>query len=83
MIKDLQDRYCRMLGHDVGLSYCLKPGSEVFCRKIVDCWAGKFDIQEYIKKNYSTEEIQRALNPPKPKIASLVELIQKSKEAVE
>lgn len=41
------------------------------------------DIRRFIAENYSPEDIRKALDPLKPKIASLVELIQRSGAATE
>ena len=78
---DQMNRYCRMLGHDVPFQYCLKPGQALFCRKIFDCWSGKIDVREYIEKNYSKEEIEKALTPPQPKMTQLFELIERAKKS--
>jgi len=47
-------------------------------RKIFDCWWETFDIQAFIANNYS-EEIQKAIIlPPKPKMLSLLEIIEQA-----
>jgi hypothetical protein len=75
---DTLTRRCPMLGHEVPFSYCRQPGQEIPCRKIFDCWWETFDIQAFIATNY-TEEIQKAIaQPPKPKILSLLEIIEQA-----
>jgi len=39
-------------------------------------------IEEFIRQHYSQEEIDQILSPPKPKITTLVELIEKAKKRV-
>lgn len=73
--------YCRMLGHDVDFSYCRRPGGTRLCRKIADCWFTKIDIQAYLNNNYTTEELSAAFTPPKPKMTTLLELVEKAKKA--
>ncbi|RKX79145.1 MAG: hypothetical protein DRP87_04060 [Spirochaetes bacterium] len=69
-----------MLGHKVPFGYCEKPGRELFCPKIFQCWGANSRVHSYIQQKYSPEEIERALKPPTPKLTTLVELIQKAKE---
>jgi hypothetical protein len=67
---------CPMLGHEVSFSYCRQPGQEIPCRKIFDCWWEAIDIQAFISENYS-QEIQNALRqPPKPKMLSILEIVE-------
>ena len=70
-----------MLGHEVGFDYCRQPGKETPCRKIFDCWDEKFDIVEFIKQNYGEEMVEKIQAPPKPKILSLLELIEQAKKS--
>jgi hypothetical protein len=50
------------------------------CRWIVGCWQGGMDIQTFLEDYYSKEELEQIFIPPKPKIASLVGLIEKAKK---
>lgn len=51
------------------------------CRLIVDCWQGSFDVMSYLKQRYSDEQIEVILAPPKPKLVSLVELIERARQS--
>ncbi|MBN1815953.1 MAG: hypothetical protein JW828_01245 [Sedimentisphaerales bacterium] len=75
---DARTIYCRMLGHEVPFSYCRQGASSQPCRKIFDCWFQTFDIETFMKEHFSEQQIQTILTPPKPKMASLIELIQKA-----
>jgi hypothetical protein len=71
---------CPMLGHEVAFSYCRQPGQETPCRKIFDCWWETFDIQTFVGDNYP-EEIPNAITqPPKPKMLSLIEIIEQARK---
>jgi hypothetical protein len=71
-------RRCPMLGHEVAFSYCRQPGSEIPCGRIFDCWWEKIDIKAFVANNYS-EEIRKAIMlPPKPKMLSLIEIIERA-----
>jgi hypothetical protein len=73
-------RRCPMLGHEVVFSYCRLPGQEIPCGRMFDCWWEMIDIQAFIADNYS-EEIQNAMTrPPKPKMLSLIELIEQARK---
>ncbi len=71
--------YCRALGHQVPFKYCRKLKGEMPCGKIFDCWFETVNITEYMNSFYTEEEIQRIVEPPKPKVSSLVELIERAK----
>ena len=68
-----------MLGHHLTFAYCRKTASKQPCRKIFDCWFEKLDIKQFIEENFTKEQIQALLAPPKTKMVSLVELIQQAK----
>ena len=71
--------HCRMLGHDVPFSYCRTGATGQPCRKIFDCWFQKFDIVGFMKEHYSEDEIEAIQQPPKNRMMTLVELIEKAK----
>ena len=71
---------CRMLGHEISFAYCRQPGNELPCRKILDCWFEKFDVEKFIQDHYSQEQINQIVAPPKPKMTSLVELIKQAQQ---
>jgi len=71
---------CPRLGHQISFSYCRSENRGLPCFKILDCWRDHFLVEEYLKKELTSEEWERAFSgPPKPKILSLVELIQQAK----
>ena len=69
-----------MLGHHLTFAYCRQTASEQPCRKIFDCWFDKLDIKQFIKENFTKEQIKNLLAPPKAKMVSLVELIQQAQK---
>lgn len=71
---DELDTRCPMLGHLVPFSYCRKCSDSLPCRKIMDCWTGKRDIQGFLNSTYTQEEILRIISPPKPKLLQIIEL---------
>jgi hypothetical protein len=80
---DNLERRCPRLGNRVSFQYCLDYGSEgrLPCWKIIDCWWEIFDIRTYLKDKFSEEEVSALEQAkPKPKITSLVELINQAKK---
>jgi hypothetical protein len=76
--QDTRSRRCPMLGHEIRFSYCRQPGGATTpCRKIFDCWFERFDIREFMQANYPAEVIDAILQPKQPKVASLLEIIQR------
>ena len=76
---DGRTRYCPRLGHTVPFGYCRKPGSERFCGNIVRCWEARLDIHGFLETHYTEEERRAAYTAPKPKMTSLLELIEQAK----
>jgi len=82
-IFDGEEIYCRKLGHFVNFKYCKTERSfekKLPCPKIMNCWYGKIPIEKYIEKFYNKEEIKYIFEDSKPKIASLIEIIEKAKK---
>jgi hypothetical protein len=71
---------CRMLGHELTFGYCRQPGRDLPCAKIFDCWFETFNVEDFMREHYPKEQIQQILAPPKPKMTSLLELIQQAQK---
>ena len=80
---DSLERRCPTLGHQINFSYCRTVDLKLPCKKILDCWFQYFDIQDFVKLHYSEEVLQRLLALPKPKIFSILEIVEKVKVADE
>jgi hypothetical protein len=68
---------CPRVGGEVNFRFCRSENNMLPCRFIVGCWQGQIDINEFLSAHYSEEELARIFAPPKPKIESLVGLIEK------
>ncbi len=77
-----RQRRCPRLGHEVSFDYCLTCGENVgLCWKIADCWWEIFDVVGYLRKHYPEDTVAALLTArPKPKLASIVELIEQAKQ---
>jgi hypothetical protein len=71
---------CRLLGHQVPFHYCRSSNKDLPCRKIMDCWWERLEIEAYLREHFTQEELNRSVFvKPTPKIASIIELIEKAK----
>jgi hypothetical protein len=79
---DQLERRCPRLGGPVSFVYCRTSSEDhSVCWKIFDCWWECFDVVGHLKKSLSEEMFERLVNKkPKPKIISLVELIEEAKK---
>ena len=75
---------CPRLGHQVSFSYCRKENQGFPCFKALDCWYEHFLIEEFFRKELMAEEWKNIFEtPPKPKMLSLLELIEEAKKRTE
>jgi hypothetical protein len=81
---DLQRR-CPRLGGPVTLRYCRFVGeNRQPCWKIADCWWERFDVMAYLRATLSEDELAALLESrPKPKVVSIVELIEQARRRVQ
>ncbi|MDY6825065.1 MAG: hypothetical protein SWH68_14920 [Thermodesulfobacteriota bacterium] len=79
---ETKERRCPRLGHEITFAYCLGCGDDGGpCFKVADCWWEYFDVVDYLRAHYDEETVARILDArPKPKVASLLELIEQAKE---
>jgi hypothetical protein len=81
------DRYdtleirCPMLGHPLTFRYCRTTINAVPCRKLFDCWFERLPVQEYAEEFLDQQAIDVFTQPPKAKMASLLELIKRARES--
>ena len=76
-------RRCPRLGGPVTFHYCRTcSGEKKACWKIIDCWWEIFDVQRYLKDTLSEEEYRCLIEnrQPKPKVTSLLEILEKTRQ---
>lgn len=75
-------RRCPRLGNPVPFEYCEICGDDKHpCFKILDCWWEYFDVVQYLQDKLPEDQFKRLMAAkPKPKINSLVELIEQAKK---
>ncbi len=72
---------CPLLGHPLQFSYCRIANLGEPCRKILDCWFERFPVEEFIKQNYSEQVFEKIIAMPKPKMLSILEIVQRAQAA--
>ena len=72
---------CPRLGHQIYFSYCRQENQGLPCFKILDCWHAHFDVQAFLKTDLTDDQWQRTFGrETKPKMLSLLELIEQAKK---
>ena len=72
---------CPRLGHLISFTYCRAENRGLPCFKTIDCWFEHFPVQDCLRATLTDPEWAETFeNPPKPKILSLVELIEQAKK---
>jgi hypothetical protein len=78
------DIRCPRLGQQISFSYCRRENKGVPCFKVLDCWHVHFLVEDLLRKELAPEEWRQAFEtPPKPKMVSLVEMIERAKKRTE
>ena len=71
---------CPKLGHQIYYSYCANENQGVPCYRTLDCWFEHFEVAAFLQKTLTPAQWKAAFaNPPKPKMISLIELIEQAK----
>jgi len=77
---DIQIR-CPRLGHQITFSYCRVENKGLPCFKAVDCWFEHFGAESFFKTQLTPDEWEKAFTPPtKPKVVTLLDLIEQAKQ---
>lgn len=76
---DHLETHCRNLGHAVPFSYCRSMNETLPCRAILDCWYTQVDASGFLRDHFTADQVDRILAPPKPKLTSLLELIERAR----
>ncbi|MFP4106199.1 MAG: hypothetical protein ACLFVU_08930 [Phycisphaerae bacterium] len=77
---DSKKRRCPRLGHELSFAYCRCPGTDTPCKRILDCWWETFEVEAFVREHYGEEALAEIAQPPRPKVASLIDLIQQAQE---
>lgn len=74
---------CPRLGSPVTFSYCEKESSGQPCPKCISCWTPYFDVAFALAEKMGSENLESYFSrQPKPKVVTLIELIEKARKSV-
>ena len=72
---------CPRLGHQINFSYCRAENRGLPCFKTLDCWFSYFNVHTYLQERLTEEDFKKVfLAKGKPKIFSLMDLIEQAKK---
>ena len=72
---------CPRLGHQIYFSYCRQENQGLPCFKTLDCWHTHFDVQAHLQAELTPEDYEKTFcKQVKPKMLSLLELIEQAKK---
>lgn len=78
---DHLQQHCRMLGHRVPFEFCRSMNNHLPCNKILDCWKNILPIDEFIRQNFTDNEMATFLAPAKPKLVQIYEIMKKAENS--
>ncbi|NTV14821.1 MAG: hypothetical protein HGA96_12965 [Desulfobulbaceae bacterium] len=74
---------CRKLGQLIHYGYCCRENQGLPCARTLDCWYPYFDVAAYLRGVLTPEEWAAVFaTPAKPKVLSLVELLEQAQRNV-
>jgi len=68
---------CPMLGGPVPFRHCRTSNNSLPCAKIPACWHGKLDILQFLKSNYSEDELKIAFSPQPSRMDRIFDVLEK------
>ncbi len=72
---------CPRLGHQIHFLYCRQENKGLPCFKTLDCWHTHFNVQTFLKAELTEEQWEKVFTRRvKPKMLSLLELIEQAKK---
>ncbi len=79
---DLEEGYCRKLGHHLAFSYCRRVNQGLPCVLARDCWYESFPVVEFLAGHYSDEELGWAATPAPGKLETLLAILGRVRKEV-
>ncbi|HMK34903.1 MAG TPA: hypothetical protein VK463_07555 [Desulfomonilaceae bacterium] len=72
---------CPRLGGPVSFGYCLVERRNLPCHRAIVCWSQSFDAEGFFREKLTDEEFDECfVQPPQPKIVTLIEMIEKARK---
>lgn len=78
---DLLEIYCPHLGMMLAFSYCRRAQSSLPCRNLVGCWEKRIPVEDFLKENFSPEELESAFGGlPKTRLERILDGVHRGRE---
>ncbi len=75
---------CPRLGGQITFEYCRLENQGQPCARALTCWNFYFNVEDYFRSRMGPEQFELCFNAPiKPKMISLLELIEKARKNME
>jgi hypothetical protein len=74
---DHYQTYCRSLGDFIHFSYCRAAGCAEPCGRILDCWAGRLPVVEFLEKHYTPEVLVRVFSPQPGRLQRIMDIAER------
>ena len=72
---------CPKLGILITFAYCRKEASGLPCTRALSCWSDRFPVESFFKEILNEVEWKEQFEAPaKPKLTSLLELIDSARD---
>lgn len=83
MLEEYDDEMirCPRVGGYVNFKFCRSENSMLPCRWVIDCWQARMDIKAFLDEHFSEADRAKIFVPPRPKLESLVEMIERVKKS--
>jgi hypothetical protein len=79
---DEREIRCPKLGGQVTFDYCRIENGDLPCSRAILCWSVFFDVGAFFCEVLTPDEFKRAFAAAsRPKVVTLIELIEKAREA--
>jgi hypothetical protein len=68
---------CPSLGGGVPFRHCRTTNVGLPCGRLPECWGRRMDVEEFLKSNYSEEDLKKIFAPPPGRIERILETAEK------
>ncbi|RJP19906.1 MAG: hypothetical protein C4527_26270 [Candidatus Omnitrophota bacterium] len=73
---------CPQLGGPVHFEYCRRMNRNLPCHQLYKCWSEEFDVDDYVKQNFTEEEIVNVFHtPPLGRVGTIFDVLRRVEEA--
>ena len=68
---------CPSLGGGVPFRHCRTTNVGLPCGRLPECWGRRINVGEFLKANYSEEQLQQIFAPPPGRIERIMDVVEK------